>query len=142
LDIEKLASKPFRLAYQRVIKLVNEMMVTVLIGIRIAANKGDIVPCTAKLNPTTLYISDIAKLMCITFTASFANPKKEGNLAKEPPSKIASHPGEKLLISSDTAIPKSAFRNAPASLSPSPNIHTCLPLSCQKSILCNLSDGL
>src|SRR5690606_13904917 len=127
---------------QRVVRLVNEIMVTVLIGIKIAANNGDIVPCTAKLSPTTLYVNDMAKLMCITLTASFAKAKNDGNLANESPSKIASQPGEKLLISSDTAIPKSAFRKAPASLSPSPNIHTCFPCSCQKPILCNLSEGL
>jgi len=53
----------FFVAYRRVATVVNPIMVTVLNGMSIAANRGDMVPITAKLKPITLYTNDIPKLM-------------------------------------------------------------------------------
>ncbi|MNE42787.1 hypothetical protein D3C80_1369350 [compost metagenome] len=52
--------------------LVNKIIVTVLMGIKIAAMRGDSSPWTANDKPTTLYSSEMIKLMWITFTPSFA----------------------------------------------------------------------
>src|SRR5690606_32041766 len=109
---------------------------------RIAANKGDMVPWTAKLIPITLYNREMMKDILMTLTASLLKSKNFGNLWNASPSKMASQPGEKLLISSETAIPRSAFLNAPASFSPSPNIQTFLPSCCHSVILSNLAAGV
>lgn len=52
--VDHVHNKWFFLAYRRAAMLVNKMMVTVLMGIKMAAINGDNMPCTAKYNPRAL----------------------------------------------------------------------------------------
>lgn len=63
---------PFLLADKLVAIVTNVTILIELNGIRIAATRGDSNPCTAKPNPTTLYIIERIKLHVITFLPDFA----------------------------------------------------------------------
>ena len=54
------------------LKLVKTIILTELIGIKMAATMGDIVPFTAKEIPIMLYIKDITKLTLIILTEDLA----------------------------------------------------------------------
>jgi hypothetical protein len=63
---------PFFLAENEVARVTNVTILIELTGIKMAAIRGDINPCTAILNPTMLYKMERIKLNVITVLPDFA----------------------------------------------------------------------
>ena len=87
-----------------VVKTITE---TELIGMRIAANSGDNVPCTAIDKPIILYKNDITKLIRIIFMLILAKCIKSGNLINVSALRIPSDAGENVFTSSEIVMPTS-----------------------------------
>jgi len=90
-----------------------------LIGINMAAIIGERLPVTANRRPMILYKKEITKLTLMTPIVLCVSFKKSGSSSKLRASSMASHAGEKTLMSSDTATPTLLCASAPASLRPS-----------------------
>ena len=89
--------------------VVNKTIEIELAGIKIAAITGDKLPDTAYKSPMMLYNREIIKLPIIMLRVIFEKSRKNFKSLKREPSKIASHAGEKLFISSEIEIPISLW---------------------------------
>ncbi len=102
-----------------------------LIGIKIAATNGDIIPAKAKLNPIILYIKLISMLIFTNCTPFLDNWNRAGNCVNLSPFIITSDAGVKLFTSSVMAMPTLLCFNAAASFNPSPIIITLACSDCK-----------
>ncbi len=76
--------------------VANVTTLTELIGINIAATKGERLPCTAKYKPIKLYTNEIMKLMITIKNEILVNLIKSGSCLNFDDSIIPSQAGEKL----------------------------------------------